>query len=144
MEAKLTFSVVQESHEGPIGDTWKYWVEAKVFNQGLQGQGKISIAKHALPSGVTQVPPGSPAAVEIPAGLCGLPVKIKLTLEATEMDMFRSDVGMTSIDVHLDLPAPGEGPLLHEREISVGVVESPGITGDTSIITVTVRLELSI
>ena len=41
MEGKVTFSVLTENHEGPIGEDWRYWIEAKVFNQGLKGQGTI-------------------------------------------------------------------------------------------------------
>jgi hypothetical protein len=143
MEGKVTFSVLTENHEGPIGEDWRYWIEAKVFNQGLQGQGTIKVNKHNLPSGVTQVPPGPPAAIEIPAGDENNQIKIKLTLEATEVDLFRNDVGKIDIDVYLDCPGPGEDPRVFEKEISVGVVESPGITGETSIITLKVQLILS-
>ena len=142
MEGKVTFSVLQEGHEGPIGNDWKYWIEAKVFNQGLQGQGTIHVGKHTLPSGTVQQPPGPPAPVEIPAGNHNNRVKIKLTLEATEVDLFRNDVGKTDIDLYLDCPKPGEDQRVYEREISVGVVESPGITGETSIITLKVQLVL--
>ena len=141
MTAKLIFSVLQESQEGPIGDDWKYWVEVKVFNEGLKGQGKISVEKHKLPAGVAQEPHGSPAAVVIPAGEGGLPVKVKITLEATEVDLFKSDVGKTSVDLHIDCPQPDDEPLIIEKDISAGVVESPGITGETSIFTLKVRLE---
>jgi len=41
MAAKVVFTILKESHEGPIGDDWRYWVEAKVFNQGLKGEGKV-------------------------------------------------------------------------------------------------------
>ena len=143
MVGKVTFSVLEESHQGPIGEDWRYWIEAKVFNQGLQGQGTIKVAKHSLPSGTTQVPPGPPAAVEIPAGDCNNQLKIKLTLEATEVDLFRNDVGKTDIDLCLDCPKPGETSRVFDKEISVGVVESPGITGETSIVTLKVRLVLS-
>ncbi len=143
MEGKVVFSVIKENHEGPIGDDWRYWIEAKVFNQGLQGRGTIKVAKHSLPTGTTQEPPGPPEPVEIPAGDASNPLKIKLTLEATEVDLFRNDVGKTDIDVILQCPGPGQAPLVHEHDISVGVVESPGITGETSIITLTVRLVLS-
>ena len=143
MDGKLIFSILQEGHEGPIGEDWRYWVEAKVFNQGLKGQGTIKVKKHILPSGTIQQPPGPPAPIEIPAGDCGLPVKIKLTLEATEVDLFRNDVGKTDIDMTLQCPGPGEAPLVHEKEISVGVVESPALTGEASIITIKVRLVLS-
>ena len=142
MEGKVLFSVLTEGHEGPIGEDWRYWIEAKVFNQGLKGQGTIKVAKHSLPSGTTQQPPGPPAPIEIPAGDCNNEIKIKLTLEATEVDLFRNDVGKTDIDLTLTCPGPGEKPLIHEHEVSVGVVESPGITGETSIVTLLVRLEL--
>ena len=143
MEGKVTFSVLTESHEGPIGEDWRYWIEAKVFNQGLQGQGTIKVEKHSLPSGTTQEPPGPPAAIEMSAGDYNNQLKIKLTLEATEVDLFRNDVGKTDIDLNLDCPKPGEYPRTYDKEISVGVVESPGITGETSIVTLKVRLVLS-
>ncbi len=142
MAGKVIFSILQESHEGPIGDDWKYWIEAKVFNQGLKGTGKISVAKHSLPTGTTQQPPGPPAAVEIPAGEAGQQLKIKVHLKATEVDLFRNDVGETSLDVTLDCPQPGEDPLVHDHDVSVGVVESPGLTGETSIFSVKVRFEI--
>ncbi len=143
MAAKVTFSILQENHEGPIGDDWRYWVEAKVFNQGLKGEGKISVEKHSLPTGTTQEPPGPPEPLELPAGECGEKVKIKLTFEATEVDLFRNDVGITDIDVALDCPGPGAAALVHEHDISVGVIESPGITGETSIVTLKIRLVLA-
>ncbi len=140
MESKTTFSVLTENHEGTTGDDWRYWVEVKVFNQGLQGQGTITVAKHKLPGGVTQQPPGPPAPVEISAGDCNNPLKIKLTLEATQVDLFKNDVGLTDIDLCLDAPKPGEDARVYDKEISVAVVESPVITGDTSILTLKVRL----
>jgi len=143
MGAKVVFSILEENHEGPIGDDWRYWVEAKVFNQGLKGQGKITIKKHSLPTGTTQVPPGPPEPLELPAGEYGEKVKVKLTLEATEVDLFRNDVGIVDVDTYLVCPKPGEEPLVRDGQISVGVVESPGITGETSIITLKVRLVLS-
>ncbi len=142
MEGKVIFSVLTENHEGPIGEDWRYWIEAKVFNRGLQGQATIKVDKHSLPSGTTRQPPGPPVPVEIPAGDYNNELKIKLTLEATEVDLFRNDVGKTDIDLTMKCPRPGETPMVHEQEISVGVVESPGITGETSIITLMIRLEL--
>jgi hypothetical protein len=143
MAAKVVFTILQENHEGPIGDDWRYWVEAKVFNQGLKGEGKIVVKKHSLPTGTTQVPPGPPEPLELPAGECGQKVKVKLTLEATEVDLFRNDVGITDIDTYLDCPGPGQEPLVRDGQISVGVIESPGITGETSIVTLQIRLVLS-
>ena len=143
MAAKVVFSILQENHAGPIGDDWRYWVEAKVFNQGLKGKGKIEVKKHSLPSGTTQEPRGPPAPLEVPAGECGQKVQIKLTLEATEVDLIRNDVGITDLDTYLNCPGPGEEPLVHDGEISVGVIESPGLTGETSIFTLKFRLVLS-
>jgi hypothetical protein len=57
--------------------------------------------------------------------------------------LFKNDVGKTDIDLSLKCPKPDEKPRAHEQEISVGVVESPGITGETSIVTLLIRLELS-
>ena len=143
MEGKVIFSVLTENHEGPIGEDWRWWVEAKVFNRGLKGQGTIKVPKHNLPSGTTQEPPGPPEVLELPAGDYNNEIKIKLTFEATEVDLFRNDVGKTDYDLTLKCPKPGESSLVHEQDISVGVMESPGITGETSIVTLRVRLELT-
>jgi hypothetical protein len=142
MEGKVIFSVLTENHEGPIGQDWRYWIEAKVFNRGLQGQGVIKVPKHSLPSGTTQQPPGPPAPIVLAAGDYNNELKVKLTLEATEVDLFKNDVGKTDIDLVLKCPKPGENARVHEHEVSVGVVESPGIIGETSIVTLLVRLEL--
>ncbi len=139
MAGRVIFSVLQESHEGPIGEEWRYWIEAKVFNEGLRGSGRIEVAKHSLPSGTTQVPPGPPEAVEIPAGEAGKKLLIKTRLEATEVDLFRNDVGETTLDFSMECPGPDEEPLVQEHDISVGVMESPGIVGETSIFTLKVR-----
>ena len=139
MECKATLSVLSESHEGNAGNDWKYQLEAKVFNRGLKGQGLITVKKHHLPSGTTQAPPGPPATVEIPVGDCSNEFKFKLRLEATEVDLFQNDVGVTDIDLYLVFPGPGAEPLVHEREMSVGVSDY----GRDSVVTIKVRLVLS-
>ncbi|MCW8926160.1 MAG: hypothetical protein OQJ84_07890 [Xanthomonadales bacterium] len=139
MEGKVTISVLQESHEGSAGNDWKYQLEVKVFNRGLQGQGVIEVAKHNLPSGTTQAPPGPPAPVEIPIGDSSNDIKVKFRLEAHEVDLFRNDVGVTDIDLNLACPQPGEEPLVLERDISVGVSDS----GRDSVVTLGIRLVLS-
>ena len=144
MEGKITFSILTEHHEGPIGDDWSYWVEAKVFNQGLKGKGTIKVKKHTFPEKVTQEPPGPPAAIDLPAGDSANQVKVGLTFEATEVDLFKNDVGVIKVDDCLDFPAPGEEPTILDKLLSVGVVESPGLTGETSIFTLKVRLVLSL
>jgi len=139
MEGKVTLSVLSESHEGNAGNDWRYVIEAKVFNRGLKGQGTITVAKHDLPSGTTQEPPGPPAAIEMPAGDRDNEIKIKLRLEATEVDFFRNDVGLTDIDLYMKCPGPGVEPLVYDRDISVGVSDS----GRDSVVTIKVRLALS-
>lgn len=139
MKGKVTLSVLSESHEGNAGNDWKYQIEAKVFNRGLKGQGIIEVGKHNLPSGMTQAPPGPPDAIELPAGDCGDEIKIKLRLEATEVDIFGNDVGLADIDLYLKCPDPGAAPLVHERDISIGVSDS----GRDSVVTIQVKLVLS-
>ena len=143
MEGKVTFSILTERHEGPIGDDWKYWVEAKVFNQGLKGQGVIKVKKHSFPEAVTQEPPGPPAPIDLAAGDSGNQVKVRLTLEATDVDLFKNDVGIITVDDYLDFPESGAEPTVYDKLVSVGVLESPGLTGEASVFSVMVRLELS-
>jgi hypothetical protein len=139
MAGKVTFSVLSESHEGNIGDDWRYWIEVKVFNRGLKGQGLIEVPKHKLPSGVTQEPPNQPVEVEISAGECNDDVKIKIRAKATEVDLLSSDSGLTDIDMILDFPDAGEAPLVRERDICIGVSEAPR----SSLITLKTRLVLA-
>ncbi len=143
MEGRVTLSVLTEHHEGPIGEDWRYWIRAKVFNLGLKGKATINVAKHTFPAGVTQEPPSPPDPVEIPAGDPDNEIKVNLTLEATEVDLFKNDVGITDTEMCLHFPKAGEEPEAYEKELSVGVVESPGLIGETSIFTVKVRLVLS-
>ena len=87
MGCKVTMSLVSERQDGPIGDDWKYVVEAKVFNEGLKGKGKIKVPKHNLPSGVTQDPPGPPEPLTMDAGGCG--ENFHLACKATHQREFR-------------------------------------------------------
>ena len=140
MGCKVTVSLLAERQDGPIGDDWRYSVEAKVFNQGLQGKGVIKVPKHTLSSGHTQAPPGPPAPMELSAGSCGEDVLVRLTVNAAEVDWLISDKGSGSLDVNLRCPGPGEPRAIKEVDITVGVRESPGITGETSIFKSTIRI----
>ena len=60
MNCKLTLSLISESQEGNVGDDWKYDVVAKVFQDGLKGEGGISVPKHTLESGAVREPFGEP------------------------------------------------------------------------------------
>lgn len=141
MGCKVTMSLVSERQDGPIGDDWKYVVEAKVFNEGLKGKGTVSVPKHNLPGGVTQAPPGPPEPVVMDGGDCGGTVLVRAHVKATEVDMFISDKGESSVDITMKCPGPGEAVVTKESEVSVGVRESPGISGETSIFRVVLRLE---
>ncbi len=143
MTAKVTFSLISERQDGNIGDDWKYEVEAKVFNQGLKGKGTISVKKHSLDSGFTMEPHGAPDALELGAGDAGSELKIWLKLIATEVDLFRNDVGESDLNFTLNCPGPGEDPIAVEKEISCGVTEKPVVANNTSIFKVVVRLVAS-
>lgn len=141
MGCKVTMTLVSERQDGPIGDDWKYVVGVKVFNEGLKGKGEISVPKHNLPGGVTQEPPGPPGPIVLDGGDCGGTVLVRVHVKATEVDMFISDKGESSVDITMKCPGPGEAVVTKESEISVGVRESPGISGETSIFRVVLRLE---
>jgi hypothetical protein len=143
MACTVTLTLLSESQQGNIGDDWKYNLEAKVFNQGLQGTGTIAVPKHTLSSGASQEPPGPPAPVEITAGDGGTELMIRLTLTATEVDFFKSDSGETQINFHMPAPSPGSAPIARETEISVGVRESPGLMDETAVLTLQLKLVAS-
>lgn len=140
MGCKVTMSLRGERQDGPIGDDWRYVVEAKIFNQGLVDKGKIKIAKHSLPSGVTQEPPGDKTSVTLDGGECGDEVLVRIQVDATEVDWLIHDKGSGSMDVTLRCPGAGEAPQKKDVEISVGVRESPGLSGETSVFRSYIRL----
>lgn len=140
MGCKLTMSLLEERQDGPIGDDWRYTVEAKVFNQGLTGKGKISVPKHNLRSGQPQQPPGPPEPVVIDGGNCGDEVLVRVQVNATEVDWLISDKGSGSMDVGLKCPGAGAPPVTKDFDVSVGVRESPGFSGETSIFKISIRL----
>jgi len=46
MTCKAKMTLISEGQEGNCGEDWKYVLDAKVFNQGLKGQGSISVPYH--------------------------------------------------------------------------------------------------
>jgi len=140
MGCKVTMTLLTERQDGPIGDDWRYVVEAKVFNEGLKGKGVIKVPKHQLSSGVTQEPPGPPEPLVMDGGSCGAEVLIRLQVDATEVDWLIHDKGSASLDITMKCPGSGEAPITKEQEVSVGVRESPGISGETSVFRVLIRL----
>lgn len=140
MGCKVTMTLLSERQDGPIGDDWRYTVGAKVFNQGLISKGKIKVPKHNLPSGHPQLPPGPPEPLVLDAGECGDEVLVRLQVDATEVDWLIHDKGSGTLDVGLKCPGSGALAQNKEVEISVGVRESPGISGETSIFRLTIQL----
>lgn len=143
MQGIVTFSIIEESHIGPIGDDWKYWVEAKVYNEGLKGEAIISVPEHSFNADTIQKPPGPDESIRIPAGDSSKPILIKITAEATEVDTFKNDVGTKSIDLTLQCPGASGEPLIVDQEIEIGVVETPNLSGQTSLFTIKARFILS-
>lgn len=139
MGCKVTLTLLTERQDGPIGDDWRYKVELKTFNEGLQGKGTIKVPKHNLPDGITQEPPGPPEPLTLPAGVDGR-FLCRIQVDATEVDWLIDDKGSSSLDVPMRCPGPGELPQTQDVEISVGVRESPGLSGETSVFKLTMKL----
>ena len=140
MACKLTMTLRGERQDGPIGDDWRYTVETKIFNQGLTDKGLIKVKKHTLSSGVTQEPPGPPEPLELNAGECGDDILVRLQVNATEVDWLIHDKGSGTLDVNMKCPGAGEMAIKKDIEISVGVRESPGLSGETSVFRSYIRL----
>jgi hypothetical protein len=136
MTCKMTLSLLTETQEGNVGSDWKYKLDAKVFNQGLKGEGVLKVAKHTLDAGEVQEPHGAPEPLTLDCGEGGREVMIRLALTATEVDLFISDSGTATTDLKLMAPGPGEAPLSQEFEIAAGVRESPGILNKNAVFTV--------
>ncbi len=140
MACKVTLTLIDERQDGPIGDDWRYSVEAKVFNQGLKGKGKVKVAKHNLPDGHTQPVPGPPEPLVMDAGDCGDEALVRIQVNATEVDWLIHDRGTSTRDISIKCPGQGALPVSQDVEISVGVRESPGISGETSIFKLNMKL----
>lgn len=140
MAFKVTISVLSESQEGDIGDDWKFELNAKVFNQGLAGEGTIKVKKHNLPAGVVQDPPGPPEPLVIPAGSGEDQILVRLVLKATEVDLFQNDSGTVETDLTCPCPTEEDRISAHQTEMSVGVRESPGFLNQVAIFTLKLRV----
>ena len=142
MTCKLIMTLLSESQEGNCGEDWKYELDVKVFNEGLKGEGIISVPKHTLDAGSTREPFGSPEPVTVFSGECLTELLIRLHLTATEVDLFINDVGKASMEFKMECLGPGAGSMTKEVEIAAGVRESPGILNKNSVFTAGVRFEL--
>jgi len=142
MACRLIMTLLSESQEGECGVDWKYELDVKVFNEGLKGEGVISVPKHTLNVGETREPHGSPDPVTIYSGECLTELLIRLNLTATEVDLFKNDVGKASMEFKMECPGPGISSINREIDIAAGVRESPGILNKSSVFTAGVRFDL--
>jgi hypothetical protein len=129
MACKITISLLSESQEGTIGNDWKYRIEAKIFSGALTGKGTIKVPKHRLDSGKSQVPPGPPEALVLPAGEPGAEIRVALRFKVAEVDLFKNDTGETTASFKLTCPPAGGAAVVEEREVSIGVDEEPSGIG---------------
>ncbi|MDT8321043.1 MAG: hypothetical protein RQ826_11010 [Xanthomonadales bacterium] len=143
MSCKLTMSLISESQQGNCGDDWKYDVEAKIFHEGLKGEVAFRVPKHTLDAGAVEEPYGAPEPVTVDIGECNKDVLVRMRLTATEVDLFKNDVGHSQVDVKVPFPGPGSDSVVKDVDISAGVRESPGIMNKNSVFTVRVRFMLS-
>ncbi len=142
MTCKLVMTLLSESQEGECGEDWKYVVDAKIFNQGLKGEGKISVPKHVLAVGATEPPFGDPEPIVVYSGECLTELQVKLHLTAIEVDLFMNDVGTASMEFRMDCPGPGESRVSREVDITAGVREAPAILNKDAVFTVSIRFDL--
>jgi hypothetical protein len=141
MACKITILPLSESQEGTIGNDWKYSLEAKIFSGPRIGKGTISVPKHRLDSGQTQEPPGPPRPLVLPAGEAGGEINVDLRLSVAEVDLLHNDTGEANSFFKLTCPAAGDGPVVDEREISVGVTEEPSGIGN-AVFKLAIRMTL--
>ncbi len=140
MAFKVTIAVLSETQEGDIGDDWKFDLNVKTFNEGLQGEGNIKVKKHHLPAGVIQDPPDLPGPLVLSAGDGQQNILIRFNLKATEVDLFQNDVGIIERDLTCPCPSAQDRISAHQTDLSVGVRESPGFLNQVAIFTLKLRI----
>jgi hypothetical protein len=141
MPCKVTFTLLQESLTGDVGNDWHYTVRADMVDPMVFGSGTIEVPEHLLRPGVTQRPPNADHAVELDGGdHCGGEIRVRFTLEATEVDFLVDDHGSNVSVASVQVPAEGGEPITTEHEIAARVKEAPGFQGGVAVLRVKVRL----
>jgi hypothetical protein len=143
MTCTLTMKLVSESQRGNAGDDWKYELAVGVYNDDLLGEGIIRVPRHRLESGALREPFGSPEPVIVYSGDCQGQLKLKISLIATEIDLFVDDVGQLSQEIVLKCPIPGGSKVTREIDLALPVREMPRIVKRESIFTLRVRFTLA-
>jgi hypothetical protein len=144
MAFKVTVSVLSETQEGDIGDDWKFDLNVKIFNEGLQGEGTIKVKKHRLAAGVVQDPPGLSGPLVLPAGEGRQNILVRLNLKATEVDLFQNDTGVVERDLTCPCPSEQDRISAHQTDLSVGVRESPGFLNQVAVFTLKLRIVIEL
>jgi hypothetical protein len=142
MSCRLVMTLLSEAQEGECGVDWKYELDVTVSGEGTLGEGKISVPRHVLPSGVTQPPHGSPQPLVVYSGDCLTELQIRLQLTATELDIFVNDVGTATVKFKMPCPGPGSSKSSKEVDITAGVKEAPSLLNKHAVFSTIVRFEL--
>ncbi len=140
MSCRVTMTLVSETQEGNVGDTWKYELEAKVFCQGLRGEATVQVPKHRLGPGEVIRPHSDPAPVVLFEGECEENLLLRLKLTVTEIDFLINDSGEAGRDIRLEMPCRGKNEYSHDFDIAAGVRESPGIRNKNAVFTLRLRI----
>ena len=143
MTCKLIMTLISESQKGDCGNDWAYDLEVKVFQDGLKGEGTVSVPKHILKSGEIRKPFGDPAPLELCRGDCESGLQVKMELTATEVDVFVNDVGKASKDITIECPGAGGHPVTREVDLVADVREAPRILNKSAVFTLRVRFSLT-
>lgn len=147
MACTMTFSFLQESLSGKIGDDWKYSVHVQIYGAGagshaIISEGTLEVPEHNLKPGTTQAPPGPPEPLVLPAGAAGQDIRVELRFAAAEVDLVINDTGSKPASFTMTNPAAGAPAVAQEREISIGVEEEPSGIG-TGVLTLKYRYEVA-
>lgn len=140
MTCTISLSLVEESLSGDIGNDWQYQVRADMVDPRVFGSGVIEVPEHLLSPGTAQPPPDADRTVELAAGDDGAEVRVRLTLEATEVDWLIDDHASNVKVVTVQCPLPGAEPTVVETEIAARVREAQGYQGGLAILTIKARL----
>lgn len=140
MPAEITLSLVQESLTGDVGNDWQYTVKADLIDPLVFGSGVIEVHEHLLRPGATQAPPESTHPVALAAGDCGAETRLRLTLEATEVDWLIDDNASNVTMITVQCPAAGAEPTVAEHEIEARVREAPGFQGGLAVLKLKLRV----
>ena len=140
MPCLITMTLLQESLTGDIGNDWQYTVRADMVDPMVFGSGVLQVREHLLRPGATQAPPDPDQSMELEAGECGGETRVRLTLEATEVDWLMDDTATNVLMVTVPCPVPGSEPIVLEPEIAARVKEAPSLVGGPAVLRIKLRL----